>query len=125
MTLSTKHAASYIKILLDKTHDNHSLALTIFKKLFEELPEQIDAIKNALDSQQYSVAQQITHKLHGSASFCGLNDIQEPASALESNLLNHDYESANRHFQVLRRCVLNFTRHRTAILAELVDNSRQ
>ncbi|WAK02988.1 Hpt domain-containing protein [Methylobacter sp. YRD-M1] len=125
MTLSTKHAASYIRILLDKTRDNHSLALTIFKKLFEELPEQIDAIKNALDSQQYSVAQQITHKLHGSASFCGLNDIQEPASALESNLLNHDYESANRHFQVLRRCVLNFTSHRTTIIAELVDNSGQ
>lgn len=125
MTPSTKHAASYIKILLDKTRGNHSLALTIFKKLFEEFPEQIDAIKNALDSQQYSVARQIIHKLHGSASFCGLNDIQEPASELESNLLNHDYESANRHFQILRRCVLNFTGHQTAILAEFIDNSEQ
>lgn len=125
MTLSTKHTASYIKIMLDKTRGNHSLALTLFKKLFEELPEQIDAVKNALDSRQYSVAQQITHKLHGSASFCGLSDIQEPACALESNLLNHDYESASQHFQVLRRCVLNFTSHQTAILAELVDNSGQ
>ncbi len=125
MTLPTKHATNYIEILLDKTRDNRPLTLTIFKKLFEELPEQIDTIKDALESRQYTLAQQITHKLHGSVSFCGLTDIQKPACALESSLLNHDYKAANQHFLILQQCILNFTRYQTAILADLADNSGQ
>jgi HPt (histidine-containing phosphotransfer) domain-containing protein len=125
MNLPTKHSADYIKILLDKTYGNRSLTLTIFRKLFEELPEQISAIKNALDDRQYVLARLITHKLHGSVGFCGLIDLQKPACALESSLLNHDYEAANHHFLILQQGILNFIRHQTAILADLANNSEQ
>lgn len=125
MNLPIKQSADYIKILLDKTCDNRSLTLTIFRKLFEELPEQISAIKDALDSRQYALAWLITHKLHGSVSFCGLTDLQESACALENSLINHDHKAANHHFLILQQGMMNLIHHQTAILADLANNSEQ
>ena len=112
-------ALQYIQIILSKTKNNQRLTLTIFEKLFEELPLQIIGIKNALDSNQYGLAQEITHKLNGSVSFCGLMDIREPANALESDLLNKNYANIHQHFLGMQQHILNLTRHREFILANL------
>ncbi|MGZ5007154.1 MAG: Hpt domain-containing protein [Methylobacter sp.] len=112
-------AQDYIEIILGKTKNNQRLTLTLFEKLFEELPLQIIEIKNALENRQYDCAQEITHKLNGSVSFCGLIDIQQPANALESCLLTHHYTSIDQHFLMLQQRTLNFTRHQQLILANL------
>ncbi len=112
-------ALIYIQIIQRKTKNNQRLTLTIFKKLFEELPLQIIGIKDALENKQYNLAQEITHKLNGSASFCGLTDIQQPASALESCLLNNNYASTQQLFITLQQNTLNFTRHQESILANI------
>jgi len=112
-------ALAYIQIIQRKTKNNRHLTLTIFEKLFEELPLQIIAIKDALENKQYDLAQEITHKLNGSASFCGLTDIQQPASALESCLLNNNYASTQQLFITLQQNALNFTRHQESILATI------
>lgn len=41
-------ALAYIQIILSITNNNKQLTLTLFKKLFEELPLQIIDIKDAL-----------------------------------------------------------------------------
>ena len=112
-------ALAYIQIILSKTKNNQRLALTIAEKLFEELPLQIIAIKNALENKHYDLAQEITHKLNGSVSFCGLMDIQQPAKALESCLLNNHYAAMNQHFSRLQQHTLNFTRHQESTLTGL------
>ena len=112
-------ASDYIEILLDKTKNNCRLALTIFEKLFEELPLQISGIKDALEKEHYDLAQETSHKLNGSASFCGLLDIQQAANALEGGLLNNDYANANQAFLRLRQSALNLTRQQKTILAKL------
>lgn len=112
-------ALIYIQIILRKTKNNQRLTLTIFEKLFEELPLQIVDIKDALENRQYDLAQEITHKLNGSVSFCGLTDIQQPASALESCLLNNNYASTQQLFITLQQNILNFTRHQESILANI------
>jgi len=112
-------AQDYVQIILSKTKNNQRLTLTLFEKLFEELPLQIIGIKNALENRQYDVAQEITHKLNGSVSFCGLIDIQQPANALEACLLTNNYASTDRHFLMLQQSTLNFTRHQKFILANL------
>jgi CheY-like chemotaxis protein len=118
--LRTKSLAlNYIQLILNKTKNNQRLALTIFEKLFEELPMQIIDIKAALENRQYDLAHEITHKLNGSVSFCGLWDIQHPANALESNLLNKNSASLNQHFLKLQQNTLNFTRHQKSIMAHL------
>jgi HPt (histidine-containing phosphotransfer) domain-containing protein len=109
-------ALDYIQILLSKTKNNRRLTLTLFEKLFEELPLQVIDIKDALENKQYDIAREITHKLNGSVSFCGLMDIQQPANALESCLLNNNYASTHRHFLMLQQRTLNFTCHQKFIL---------
>jgi len=112
-------ALDYIQIILSKTKNNQRLTLTLFEKLFEELPLQVIDIKGALENKQYDLAQEITHKLNGSVSFCGLMDIQQSANALESCLLNNNYASTHQHFLMLQQCTLNFTRHKNFIMANL------
>ena len=118
-------ALDYIQIILGKTINNRSLALTIFNKLFEEIPLQISGIKDALKNKRYALAREITHKLNGSVSFCGLTDIQKPANALENCLLNENYGAINRHFLMLQHRILNLTNHQKAILENLSNNPDQ
>jgi len=116
----TKALASiYIQIILSKTKNNQRLTLTLFEKLFEELPLQIVTIKNALKNKQYDLAQAITHKLNGSVSFCGLADIQQQANALENCLLKNNYASINQQFLMLQQHILNFTRLQESILKSI------
>ncbi len=112
-------ALDYIQILLSKTKNNQQLAKTIFEKLFDELPIQILQIKEAIENGQYDNAQDTTHKLNGSVSFCGLIDIQHPAKALESCLLNKNYADLNQQFLLLQQRTVNFTSYHTAIMTHL------
>jgi HPt (histidine-containing phosphotransfer) domain-containing protein len=114
-------ALTYIQIILHKTKNNQRLALTIFEKLFEELPMQIIGINDALNNNQYDLAQEITHKLNGSASFCGLIDIQQSANAMERDLLNNNYLATNSQFLILQRHTSMFTRHQALIIKTLIQ----
>lgn len=119
--------SGYSQQILDKTCQNHELALTIAKKLFEELPQQLAHIETALKNKHLELALQITHKLHGSVSFCGLSDLQKPASELEQSLINNDYAEAKLIFHRLRDATQAFIESKTAILTELsgVDNRNE
>ena len=114
-------ASDYIQMIQSKTKNNQSLTLTIFEKLFEELPMQIEGIHEALDNKHYDVAQEITHKLNGSASFCGLEAIQQAAHALESSFLNHDYANVEQQFIGLKRCTLHLTGLQKIIMDNLAN----
>lgn len=107
---------AYIQIILNKTKNNRNLTLTVFKKLFEELPLQVSIIKKALKNKHYALAQQTTHKLHGSASFCGFMDIQNAAHALENCLINKNYKAIDQNFLLLQQAVLILARHQSAIM---------
>ncbi|MDO9047159.1 MAG: hypothetical protein Q7U66_05390, partial [Methylobacter sp.] len=48
-------ALDYIQIILSKTKNNRRLTLTLFEKLFEELPSQVIDIKGALKNKQYGL----------------------------------------------------------------------
>ncbi|WP_394751973.1 Hpt domain-containing protein [Crenothrix sp.] len=106
----------YIQILLDKTQNNENLTIIIFKKLFFELPQQITDIKYALQNKQFQNALDITHKLHGSVSFCGFIDIQQPAFNLENSLSRKDYQAVTGCYRTLKAAILNFTTQEKAIL---------
>lgn len=112
-------AENYVQLMLDKTKNNQQLALTIFIKLFNELPAQLAAISNAIKNHQISQAKDITHMLHGSASFCGLLAIQHSAKDLEISLINVNNEAANQCFLELQQHVALLTNQQKAILAIL------
>lgn len=75
--------------MLEKTINNKDLSITLFKKLFSDLPLQLDTIEAALQKNEVSTCLDAVHKLHGSASFCGLSDIQALAYNIEYFLAYH------------------------------------
>ncbi|MGR9115092.1 MAG: response regulator [Gammaproteobacteria bacterium] len=110
---------SYSCQILNKTCQNHELALTIANKLFEELPQQLTHIETALKNKHPELAVEITHKLHGSVSFCGLATLQKPAYALEQSLLNNNDSESNIHFYKLKNATQEFIGSKQIILSEL------
>lgn len=110
-------------MVLDKTKNNRTLALTIFKKLFDELPQQLDGIAYSLKTGDYDNAKEITHKMHGSVSFCGLTDMQEPAKKLEQGLISRNHQTIAVDWLQLQEKVFKFIHHRKSILADLAENA--
>ena len=92
----------YVTRLLRHTNDNRTLAETIIKKLIDELPHQISVIENALEHQKLETAKSITHKLHGSFSFCGFSDLKQSAATVESHLIRGHEQKAKDAFSHLK-----------------------
>lgn len=117
--LAMKSAEKYIELLLNKTKNNRKLAMTIFIKLFAELPAQLVDISTAIKHQQLTTAKDITHMLHGSVSFCGLMDLQESAKKLEISLLNNDQKAAQQYLNELKLSIAEFLNQQQTILTLL------
>jgi two-component system sensor histidine kinase BarA len=115
-----KHAVT----LLERAYGDRAIAITVAKKLFAELPIQLEAIRSLLDGGSFSEAAHESHKVHGSASFCGLEELRRAAKALESKLLDPDAEPGywplfDRFTDEIERLLFDST----AILAELSNTT--
>ena len=115
------HTINYISQLLEKTSGNPDLATTLFKKLFLELPDQTMAIKKAIYDNDFALAEQISHKLHGSVSFCGFSDIQQIAHDLETSFLNKEIDHILTKHSLLENKIDTFLSLKNSILSQLKD----
>jgi len=109
----------YATSLLQRTSGNKALATTIFNKLFIELPEQSLLIEQALKANKLILAKDITHKLHGSVSFCGFSDIQVLANDLESSFLKHEQYLITTKFDLLKEKITYFILQKESIFLQL------
>jgi len=109
----------YVKAMLDKTSGNIDLATTLFNKLFIELQQQSETIERALNSNNLTLAEQVTHKLHGSVSFCGFVDIQEMAAVMEVCLIEKNTQCIDTNFLVLKNKIIDFIKLKETILNQL------
>jgi HPt (histidine-containing phosphotransfer) domain-containing protein len=111
----------YLLMILAKTRNDKQLAFTIFAQLFAELPEQLEGIQNALNRRQYDLAREITHKLHGSLSFCGLENIRRRAHNLERSLDDSELGAISRYWFQLQQGIFDFTDQQQALLEALSE----
>lgn len=109
-------------IMLDKTSGDKDLAISLFNKLFSELKEQSDAIEHALDNKNHTLAEEITHKLHGSVSFCGFIEMQKAAETLEKNLMKKKLWLLNSNFLHLKSKIIEFNNLQKQILTFLHED---
>jgi CheY-like chemotaxis protein len=112
----------YVGILLDKTAGNNELTHKLFSELFSELQTQSDTIEWALKKNELSVAEETTHKLHGSVSFCGFTDLQVCARALEISLSKNDSQQINPDFLLLKNKIIDFISLKESILNQLLES---
>lgn len=108
-----------IQALLEKCHNNNGLVLTLYQKLFEELPLQTSQIEEALEKKQYKTAFELTHKLNGSAKICCLRHIEDSVNSLETCLMLNNYVQADGFFLILKQRVADFFSHRQFIMDRL------
>lgn len=116
---ASSNTIDYVSAMLEKTSNNYVLASTLFDKLFLELPEQTQKIKQAIDIQNIALAEQITHKLHGSVSFCGFSEMQQIAHDLENSLINRDLTQIHLYFSQLEDKTDHFFKLKTTIISQL------
>jgi two-component system, NarL family, sensor histidine kinase BarA len=109
----------YVAILLEKTQNNRDLTISLFEKLFEELPQQVKDIEAALKINNLLQAQEINHKLTGSAGFCGLIEIQQAADKMEFYLSEDNLVMANKYFSILKFHVNSFIKLKESIFNQL------
>ena len=109
----------YVQIMLEKTMNNQGLAKNLFNKLFQELPEQMQIIKVACNEFDTALAKKTVHKLNGSASFCGLFEIQSAAHNLETTLADNDKTKLSLHLEQLEIHIDKFLSEKNIIINKL------
>lgn len=78
---------------MDETQLNEAIAAldpVVRDMLREDLPRQLREVELALRQDDLPGAAQAVHVIHGSASFCKLEDLQLSARSLEDALRNND-----------------------------------
>jgi len=109
-------ALHYVALVQNKAQGNLKLTLTIFNKLFEELPVQVRLIKETLEAKDYDICEEVVHKLNGSASFCDLENMRQAADALENCIFVQQFELASELLAVLETAVEDLLRLKSVIL---------
>jgi CheY-like chemotaxis protein len=112
----------YLQAIIEKTGGNRVLARILTIKLAQELPEQLTGVEKALENDDYLWAREITHKINGSASFCGLLGIRNAASELETALVaSSSNQILYSCFQAMRREIRAFLSKKTHLIAALTN----
>jgi len=110
----------YLRAIIEKTGGNRVLARMLTLKLAQELPDQLIDVEKALDNDDYHRAREITHKINGSASFCGLLGIGNAASELETALIAMSSNDRRCHcFQAMEREIRAFLAKKTDLVTAL------
>lgn len=105
--------------LLGIFRHNNKVVLSLYRKLFEELPQQIEQIETAINTKQYHMAIEATHHINASAKICYLKTIGDLANALEACLLKKNYDLVETYFLMLQKNISTLISHRHSILEHL------
>jgi two-component system sensor histidine kinase BarA len=73
-------------LALERAGGNQDLARELYQMLQNELPNYRNTIKQHYDSGDYEVLLEVVHKLHGSATYCGVPALKEAAAEMETHL---------------------------------------
>ena len=108
-----------IHALLGIFRHNNKVVLTLYRKLFEELPLQIEQIEKAINTKQYHQAIEATHQINASAKICYLKTIGDLANNLEACLLKNNYGLVEAYFEMLQKNIRTLISHQHSILEHL------
>jgi CheY-like chemotaxis protein len=105
-----------INTLLTIFRDNKSVVSTLYKKLLEELPKQVELIKVGLKTGQYQLALDAAHSVNGFAKVCHLKGFEDLTIALNECMDQKRYNLAEGYFSMLQNACNTMIHHRQMIL---------
>jgi len=94
---------------LDRINNDSLFLISMLSKFFSELEAQLNDIKSALEQRSFNKVFDIVHKVHGAASYCGMEQLTSSAKALENSLalIDSNNQPPNTH-EVDKTLVKNF-----------------
>lgn len=104
---------------LERTEGDAGMAEILLRRLFSEMPDQLEHIENRIGETDYPAAEDTTHKLHGSFSFLGLEPLRKTCGRLETSLKAADSGRINREFHELKRAVFELVELEEQILLQI------
>ena len=105
-----------IQNLLTKVKENRQLALNLWLQLLDELPFQINELRESLKNNAFQNAYDIVHNLNGSAKVCCLPEIEFLATNMEKNLLANRYENIGFYNLTLEKKINSIMNRRDEII---------
>lgn len=87
---------------LSVTGGDKKLADEMFEQLKRELPKHLAAIKSSQINHDWAVLREITHKLHGSTSSCGVPALDYTVQQFEATCHDEDKERSDLYLQALQ-----------------------
>jgi HPt (histidine-containing phosphotransfer) domain-containing protein len=103
--------------LLSNFRYNRKLTTTLYSKIFEQLPQRLEAIDQALTASDYQTAYDIAHALDSEARICYLNAISESAKSLGQALKLNNHSTIQSAYQLLNENIRDFIGQRTHLSA--------
>ncbi len=88
---------------LSVTGGDHNLAQEMFEQLKKELPVHLAGIESAHQQRDWKTLRDISHKLHGSTSSCGVPSLDYVLQQFQSACRNQSVELTDLHLPSLRR----------------------
>lgn len=115
-TASSDPHQIYVELILEKTLNNRALAKTLFEKLFDGLPAQVEDLSRLLNGNDTVNAQKIIHDIHGIVASCGLVNLEYYAGLVEKLLFDKNLVSAKKSFRILEEQIKIFLDYQEDIL---------
>ena len=81
------------------------IAREIIQMLVNELPEQNKMLQSAYEQQDWQQLDYLTHKLSGSASYCGMDQIKMYSHTLNRSIRQRDLEQVPTQFTQLHLAI--------------------
>ncbi len=100
---SSDHPSEIKKQILAKFLDNASLTEELYAMLVNDLQQRLPLIQDAFTTVNYHELYFQVHKVHGSASYCGAQDLKNTAGRLEARLKLQEYAELDTHYNDLVR----------------------
>ncbi|MEW5755455.1 MAG: ATP-binding protein [Pseudomonadota bacterium] len=96
--LQTQQSGEIKQQILAKFLNNAALAEELYAMLVNDLRQRLPLIKDAFASANYQDLDFHVHKVHGSASYCGAQDLKHAAERLEVKLKLGEYAELSAHY---------------------------
>lgn len=72
------------ELALERAGGNPNLARDLYQMLQNELPGYLSQLQQLFEQKDYPALQELAHKIHGSATYCGVPALKDAARELEN-----------------------------------------
>lgn len=103
--MTSNLSALNFKAAVELCGGKEAIAREIIQMLVNELPLQVAELQAAMQQQNWEELDYISHKLSGSAAYCGMEEIKLQARTLNNLVRRQEFDHIPLQFQTLQQAI--------------------